>query len=31
MDPNSLNSHPSTAAQAKTVSFSDVCILSNLF
>jgi hypothetical protein len=31
MDPNSLNSHPSTAAQAKTVSSSDVYIVANLF
>jgi len=28
MDPNSLNSHPSTAAQAKTVSIRDVCLSS---
>jgi hypothetical protein len=31
MDPNSLNSLPSTAAQAKTVSSRDVRIGSNLF
>lgn len=29
MDPNSLTSHPSTAAQAQTVSFCDVSRLSN--